>query len=109
MNRTIGDQLPRDTWVVAPLLMAFNELERHLLVADIVLIKAKQGHATFDDLAAYCDDKGASFAVVYRRNELLEGYTDDREARNRSFQTIADGARFIILKRSPATRARPPD
>jgi hypothetical protein len=109
MNRTIGDQLPRDTWVVAPLLMAFNELERHLLVADIVLIKAKQGHATFDDLAAYCDDKGASFAVVYRRNGLLEGYTDDREARNRSFQTIADGARFIILKRSPATRARPPD
>ncbi|GAC1603733.1 MAG: hypothetical protein NVS4B10_16390 [Myxococcales bacterium] len=99
INREIGSRLPSEAWAVTPLEMAFDELPRRKMVATLPLVRRRNGRASVADLAAYCDDKGAPYAVLYRHGASLDGFSFDGEDRGASFETIADQPRYLVLRR----------
>jgi hypothetical protein len=99
LNREIGASLPADGWTVAPMDMAFDELERRLLVANLLLVREKHGQPTFADLAGYCDAKGAGHAVIYRQEGKLVEFAQQPGPADELFEIVRDDPRFLVLKR----------
>ena len=98
LNREIGDRLPAQAWTAAPMAMAFNELERHLLLANHLLTKQTGAQATFAELARYCRARGASQVVLYRREGRLEDLALEPGPRDQLFTTLRDDPRYLILQ-----------
>lgn len=108
INREIGARLPADAWAVTPIEMAFDEVPRRKMVASLPLVRLRGGHASMGDLASYCDDKGAPYAVLYRNGASFDGFSLEGEPRGgggassaggAGFETVADEPRYLILRR----------
>jgi hypothetical protein len=104
LNREIGASLPADGWTVVPMDMAFDELERRPLVANLLLVREKHGQPTFADLAGYCDAKGARHAVIYRQEGKLVEFARQPGVADELFEIVRDDPRFLIVKRRPPAR-----
>lgn len=98
MNREIGGYIPRDAWTVAPMQFAFDELPGRLLVADVVLSHEKRGQVTARDLADSCDEKGARYAVLYRKDGFPVGVAHG-ERLDRDFHVVREDPRYVVLRR----------
>jgi hypothetical protein len=99
INRDIGRRIPVEAWSVTPIEMAFDELPRRRMVTSLPLVRRSKERASLADLASYCDEKEAPYAVVYRNGLSLDGFSIQGEEQHALFETIADEPRYLILRR----------
>ena len=102
LNRTIGSYLPEGSWCVAPLNFMFNEIEHHNIICNELVRLETQNQPAADNLAAFCDRKGAEYLVFNKYGERIDDISDLKTNRPHIlslFDVVIENSDFAIFRR----------